>query len=862
MSETRNATIRVRQVKKGLQAIIGVTSKKGEEVVVVLSPAHLSPVLAELFKQNLTSLAGVAVEYEWAGGQVRKMCRAGETWKEPAPTPAAQKPSPEEGSMFENPYNFVPAPPRKATGTDLDDAPPAGQHRYHRGRWSGRIGVRLTTITPLLIPDAARSRGAKQDESADPRHRVFGLRLDPDGVPYLPPTSVKGMLRAAYEAVTNSRMGVFAGHEEPLAFRMDPHEGLRMVPAQIKQSGDGGYQVQLLPGSSRMLPATGEPDGPNESMPRGKGKTKKVPIMYAAWVGAYAAHQYNLGLSLQKWDGKKVLAFITKWRHSSPDFYFWQVEALFPSSHSRLADNDVPKLVCENWRKARRLDKSEGHWVEGYLYVTNRNIGGRHHERLFFVDDGRREDSDLRIVLSPDAFKSSKARWKRLIRDYQAQRSEEDLWAREDDHHHKRPPEWYIGDGPGKTAWSPHIYHDGKPRRDNKESQPDAAILKEDTLCYAKVKKSGSSWQLQGLYPVTISRDLYCCAPHELLDDTLLPAVGPGNFSPADRVFGWVKQSGRGAWRGQLRVGPVKCEQGKAAIEGFDGDGVALAILGQPKPQQARFYAAENKGGAPLASNRRKGGGYKNPKTDGLRGRKIYPHQRQTLVSNYWKADGSDISAFAERFEEREVWPEFMQQPNPDKNNQTRSSQNRSVTQWVKPKMEFTFDVRVENLSELELGVLLWLATLGPGLYLRLGGGKPLGFGSVQLGLTGLDLRDGAALADDYGRLLERGGGGQRMLVDTDLAKCSGVRRAIQCFEDAVGHHYGNGCFLDAPFIRAFVNACRGGSLPVHYPRVGEKPNGKGENFKWFGENEKKGCRRYALPSLDQDDRGLPDYET
>jgi hypothetical protein len=46
----------------------------------------------------------------------------------------------------------------------------------------------------------------------------------------------------------------------------------------------------------------------------------------------------------------------------------------------------------------------------------------------------------------------------------------------------------------------------------------------------------------------------------------------------------------------------------------------------------------------------------------------------------------------------------------------------------------------------------------------------------------------------------------------------------------------------------------------VHYPRVGEKPNGKGENFKWFGENE--GGRRHALPSLDQDDRGLPDYET
>ncbi len=839
MSETRNATIRVRQVKKGLQPVIGVTNKKGGEIVVALNPAHLSPVLAELFKQNLASLAGVAVEYEWAGGQVCKVRRAGETWKEPASIPAARKPSPEEGSMFENPYNFVPAPPRKATGTDLDDTPPAGQHRYHRGRWSGRIGVRLTTITPLLIPDAARSRSTEQDNSADPRHRVFGLRLDPDGVPYLPPTSVKGMLRAAYEAVTNSRMGVFTGHEEPLAFRHAAAEGADLVPARISDCGDF---VDLQPGFTNIG---------HDGVPEKVGGNP--PVLYAAWIPQWKGHQILLtsGNDLVK-HKELVWAELELWehwvsKHRKPwtnNFDLWRVVRLEPGAPS--APTSFSPANVQRTLPSHDPEKSQRHltpkgsigraWRLGWVCKTYRNIGNKHDERFVFVEKEHPQSGLLREPLTPDL----RRRWRVLIENYRAEHEKE---IQQGIH---SPPALHCA----PCSWSRHILE----AKNEKRLEPKA-------VCYAKVKSRPSDgFEILGLYPVTISRDLYACAPHEFLDDTLLPAVGPGNFSPADRVFGWVKQGGRGAWRGQLRVGPVKCEQGEDAIKKFGGDGVTLAILGQPKPQQARFYAAENKDGEPLDSNRRKGEGYTDPKADGLRGRKIYSHQPQTLITDYWEAGNPPINAVEESFEERKVWREFMRQPNPEKDKPTRSSQNRSVTQWVKPKMEFTFDVRVENLSELELGALLWLVTLDPNLYLRLGGGKPLGFGSVQLSLTGLDLRDGAALAEDYGRLLERGGGGQRMLVDMDLAKCSGVRRAIQCFEDAVGYHYGNGRFLDAPFIRAFVNACRGGSLPVHYPRIGEEPNGRGENFKWFGENEKKG--RHALPALYEDDRGLPDYTT
>jgi putative CRISPR-associated protein (TIGR02619 family) len=139
-----------------------------------------------------------------------------------------------------------------------------------------------------------------------------------------------------------------------------------------------------------------------------------------------------------------------------------------------------------------------------------------------------------------------------------------------------------------------------------------------------------------------ISRDLYALSPAALLDPSIKPAGEIEKLSSADRVFGWVrddcrdenkKKRGPGAFRGQLRVGTITCEQGPNAIQPLgDEDGRAgrpLAILGQPKPQQARFYVAGNREGEPLAPGLDKSAGYSS-EAQALRGRKFYPHQKAT----------------------------------------------------------------------------------------------------------------------------------------------------------------------------------------------------------------------------------------
>ena len=45
----------------------------------------------------------------------------------------------------------------------------------------------------------------------------------------------------------------------------------------------------------------------------------------------------------------------------------------------------------------------------------------------------------------------------------------------------------------------------------------------------------------------------YPCSPAECLPDSLHPAKTIEQLSPADRLFGWVEQEGKRAWRGKLR---------------------------------------------------------------------------------------------------------------------------------------------------------------------------------------------------------------------------------------------------------------------------------------------------------------------
>ena len=181
-------------------------------------------------------------------------------------------------------------------------------------------------------------------------------------------------------------------------------------------------------------------------------------------------------------------------------------------------------------------------------------------------------------------------------------------------------------------------------------------------------------------------------------------------------------------YKGRIRV---VCEDDvrPEIIEKFGGGALPLAILGQPKPAQGRFYVAKDNQGNPQDDDiSKQQAGYSKGK--GLRGRKQYWHHKgleADKAQDYWKPSVEDRT-------QQQRNGRYQEYRRPNKNGEPQTdSQNRSITGWIKSGTVFKASLYVQNLQPEEVGALLWLLSLPKGHYFRLGYGKPLGFGSVRM---------------------------------------------------------------------------------------------------------------------------------
>jgi len=797
------------------------TSKKGKEVRCNVADSELSASLIS----RLQEMDGKEVEFELVKGQPKKVREVGGEFILPSPSEAStrggrgrdggSRPARHESHRnassqtqerrppdFHNPYNFIPAPPRKTDHPELGDHAPVSQDRFHEDRYTGRITVLMKALTPLIVIDP-------ETEQISNEHKTYDALRDADGRPLIPPSSVRGMLRSAYEAVTNSRFGRFdSKHKARLAYRMEAREGLKLIPARVHEG-----KIHLLTGTSKVR-NDGQPDGPQ----------------YAAWLPRYwngqldqNAVKYQNG-NLPK-HGDVVVCWIEKMKHSKPNFTFWRVRKIVKGSDvENLGDRPEPSRPRG---KSFPAEPPEWKQVHGWVCITNANINRKHDERVFFVDPRANPPGPF------DVTDEHRKKWKELIGNY-LEIHKDDIKKREEE---GRKCNEYLGPKPGRTAWSRHICE--------KDLE-----LKDGTLCYIRLKQDCS--EVDALFPVMIARELYEASPWDLLHESLRPAAGISQLSPADRVFGWVSMDNDGsrneptAVRGLLRVGLVTClTRREDAIEEFGGDGLPLAILAQPKPQQGRFYVARNVQGEAQGNglNKRQAG-YAAGK--GLRGRKVYPHHAG-LPQGHWDNPMEDRTQHGNG-----PWQEYRR---PQNDGRERDNQNRSIRGWIRPGTEFSFDIHVLNLSKVELGALLWLLALPDNYFHRFGGGKPLGFGSVRLSVEKIDVGNDVWIKQRYDSWKPAKNEDDHLTLQ---------KEAIAAFKVALVDAYPERRnFKDIPFINAFLRACQGfeDQRPIHYPRATANgqpgpPHPDGESFRWFVANEKS-KNRYALRNLWEDD-GLP----
>lgn len=782
---------------------------------------------------------------------------------------------------FHNPYNFVPAPSRDVVDPELGDHVPAGHDRYHAEKYTGKLRVRMQIETPLLLLDTTRMH---YDENKE--HKSYPVRLRPlldksgnvvtnsSGkvieVPDINPTAIKGMLRSAYEAVTNSRLSVFKEHDERLAFRAEVKDGLIAVPARIE-----GGKIVFYTGNSQIEKTDG---GPRITGTKPNGQPIRES-QYAAWVKMYETNGFI------KVNGKNVFKMsddevIPQDDLNKPPFHQRKAWAWIEAfDHGRFTSWEVIELAYAGSnlgpmpKPSANAISAAPQKVEGYICSTGKTMKNKHDERFFF---GRNTTHDV------DLEQHHLDSWNRLIKNYR-QEHEGNLGS---------PPKASQYGTDYSLEWSRHIQRTAM-NETSRHAGLIAEELKDGALCYARVEwnDAKTDFDVLELYPVMIPRRLHKSSPAKLLPDALnlKPAEGIEKLSPADRVFGWVRQ-GKGdgvvAYRGQVRIGTVECSkdadgndvgddaQISELIERFGEDNVPkdslpLQILGQPKPQQGRFYVAEDETGkaqSPGRNNER--AGYKSGR--GLRGRKVYPHHAN-LPRDYWI---EDVDVNNERTEaQRDLSQDqlisdghtFFREYIRPKTAKRRDSQNRSIQGWVKEGVEFTFDIHFINLSKVELGALIWLLSLNDGLedakyFHRFGGGKPLGFGSVSLNLVveSSQITSGGDLKEFYQSL------------DSTRKESISAAETKTAFETA---------YLSAGYqtiIAAFLRASEGfaDKLPIHYPRAGHvnnanpvPPHTDGLAYEWFVENAKAANpdnaeTRLVLQALVNDkgesDTGLP----
>lgn len=690
---------------------------------------------------------------------------------------------------FHNPYNFVPF---GNVGNDgLAQGEPPGHSAYKKGFFEGSIEIELEAVSPLLLSDPAKLMVRSG-------HKTLDLLTTHCGKPILRPTSLKGALRAAYEAITCSRLGVLdERYKTPLARRMEARDGLSMVPARISTCGK---ELELYRGEHSK--------NPSWDLKTCRWQVPKS-VMYAAWLPMYEGSSSKtstkgpiIGTRAVKYPGggipkhgDKVDCWLNLVNHEKPKFSYWRVTHIRRAgcTHSNypLSGKDAHKN--DHWYGGNRHHKTEEYRLikGGFVCRTNQNIKKKHDERVFF---------SFNKVPTESIDKKWLTEWNQLVRDYQ-DIHEDDLHTRKQN---SQKPDAYLGGEPGKTAWSRQVY------------TKSAAKLKSGDLCYARVDQEGN---IIGLYPVMISRKLAKKVPYlDLLNKKFLPADSEAEFSPADRIFGWVHQGDTGltnAYKGHLRIRKVQClTEAEEAIHRFDKSNsqysLPLSILSSPKPQQALFYAS----GAPTYDSATK-----------LSGRKFYLHHR-SIPDGYWdenkaKADAENIRGSQKM---NGAYREYVRWQGHGV--QQRDNQNVSIRAWVKPETKFKVEIRFDNLNAAELGALLWLCSLDKKYHLKVGAGKPLGFGSVNTKLVGVDIRNHAALQNEYANLIPV----RENLAITDVLKAK--EEFIESFRQALCTD-GNS-FEDHDVIKSFLAIAQEPSAPVHYPRQSPKPDPKGENFKWF----------------------------
>lgn len=204
-----------------------------------------------------------------------------------------------------------------------------------------------------------------------------------------------------------------------------------------------------------------------------------------------------------------------------------------------------------------------------------------------------------------------------------------------------------------------------------------------------------------------IPRLRYKFSPLDLVPEEFRPSDSLKKLSFSERLFGTTGDTTK---KDEEKKDELVTLSGRVFFEDAknykpemidNGNPVTLKAFGEPHPTLTTFYLDN------IEKN------YNENKGVSIRGRKFYWHHKEKI--------GKPFSEYRKSVE----MPK-------DKNGQNKFAYNSSL-ELMDINNEFEFNVNFENLTDEELGVLIYAIELEDGLLHKIGKGKAFGFGSCKI---------------------------------------------------------------------------------------------------------------------------------
>lgn len=580
--------------------------------------------------------------------------------------------NPPANSVFLPPYNFVRID-EAVRRRPFDDV---ARHEL-LADYCGRLTCKLTTTTPIFIPDTERTTMVQVTGGEHKRLPFFSVG-NPSRLG-IPATSLKGMIRSVVEAVTNSCLSILD----------DKRHGWRRVTNLPERKpyrflrGPSGVTQEEYPDCVRLSQNATRPGG--APFAHGDGvEVQTVQLRQHGFAEVVVVRDPATGAVL--WDARRTLRSVVvtlanqKWARDSgsPANDYRVSDTLNVGqriSGSTLTVTATCELLSGKGGIKRYVLEVNGHpplsvsaWRKGIVKRAD-PVTNKANERVF-------------ITPCTPATPVDPTAWQRYL----------------DAHADAKDPV----------------------RRDPLASNGGYGYLAE-TRC----GKQHGVTPLKGLSlgPVHMFREAYDNTVSDAVPQALRPdACGPADgLCPACALFGGI--FGAGALAGRVAFNPAWHVSGPAPLQP-----VALRILSTPKTSFFPFYLqpvdsgrgarkSVDYNGTPWQPGRRPDDSQFGAQSVSVRGRKFYWHHPD---------HSTDAKATY-----------GLEEPHIEAHSGEETNQN--VTAQLLPAgNEFTFEVDFENLSLDELGLLIWVLELEDGLQHKLGMGKPIGLGSVKIEVTGL----------------------------------------------------------------------------------------------------------------------------